>query len=148
MPNLFTLVGKTAIVTGAGGGIGQAICRALYHAGARVAVTDIDLAAAAAVVNRLGPSCMAERLDVTDAEDVARAFDAIVGALGALDILVANAGLSTMNPVVSLSEEEWDRNMSVNAKGIFLTNREAVRRFIKESTPGVRGCWVYSSSRP
>jgi len=131
------LVERTAIVTGAGTGIGRAIARALAREGARVAVTDRDLATAEAVAKELGPSSVALRLDVTDAAATARVFAEAEQRIGGFDLLAANAGVSTMNRVVDLTEEEWDANMDVNAKGVFLSNREAVRRFLARGTKGI-----------
>ncbi len=131
------LAGRRALVTGAGTGIGAAIVRALAREGAMVAVTDLDLVMAQAVADELGNKATAFRLDVTDAAETAQVFQAAEEALGGLDLVAANAGISTMNRVVDLSEEEWDSNMAVNAKGIFLSNREAVRRFLASGTKGV-----------
>ncbi len=131
------LAGKRALVTGAAAGIGAAIVRALAGAGAQVAVTDLDAGAATALADSVGGGAVAQRLDVTDAAETDRVFDAVIAAFGGLDIVCANAGISTMNPVVDLTEAEWDANMAVNAKGIFLTNRAAVRRWRAGRTPGV-----------
>ncbi len=130
------LAGRFALVTGGGTGIGAAICRALAQNGARVAVTDLDEAAARSVAERIGEGAHAFGLDVTDAGQTDAVFDAAMEALGGLDIVCANAGVSTMNRVVDLSEDEWDFNMNVNAKGVFLTNQAAVRRFTGRKTPG------------
>lgn len=130
------LAGKRAFVTGAGSGIGAAIALALGKAGARVAVSDIDEAAARIVAERLGPSASAHKLDVTNAAETGAVMDAVIAKLGGLDIVCANAGVSTMNRVVDLTEREWDFNMDVNAKGIFLTNQAAVRRFLAAKTRG------------
>lgn len=130
------LAGKRAFVTGAGSGIGAAIALALGKAGARVAVSDIDEAAAQTVAERLGRSASAHRLDVTDAAQTGAVMDAAIAELGGLDIVCANAGVSTMNRVVDLTEREWDFNMAVNAKGIFLTNQAAVRRFLAAKSRG------------
>lgn len=131
------LAGRRAFVTGAGSGIGKAIAVALSKAGARVAVSDINEAAARAVADQAGAGASAHRLDVTNAAETATVLDAAARALGGLDIVCANAGVSTMNRVVDLTEKEWDFNMDVNAKGIFLTNQAAVRRFLVEKAPGV-----------
>lgn len=130
------LAGRKALVTGAGSGIGRAIVRALARAGAAVAVTDIDPAAAAAVASEIGIAAFAAGLDVTDAAATERAIAAAAGRLGGLDILCANAGISSMHLVRDLDEAEWDRNMAVNAKGVFLSNRAAVRRWLAEGTRG------------
>jgi meso-butanediol dehydrogenase/(S,S)-butanediol dehydrogenase/diacetyl reductase len=136
------LAGKRVLVTGAGAGIGRAIVLALARAGARVAVTDKNGDAAAKLVREVdalgaaGPA-MAAALDVTSAGDTTRVFDQVFAAFGGLDILAANAGISTMNPVVDLTEAEWDSNMDVNAKGVFLSNQAAVRRWLATGSPGV-----------
>ncbi len=128
------LQGRRALVTGAGMGIGAAIARALAEAGATVAVTDRDAAAARQVAARIGGVGLT--LDVTDAAATTAAFDAAEAALGPLDLVCANAGVSTMRRVQDLTEEEWDFNFAVNAKGVFLTNREAVRRWLARGTQG------------
>jgi NAD(P)-dependent dehydrogenase (short-subunit alcohol dehydrogenase family) len=131
------LAGRRAFVTGAGSGIGKAIVLALSKAGARVAVSDIDEASAGVVAAQAGVGATAHKLDVTNAAETATVLDAAARALGGLDIVCANAGVSTMNRVVDLTEKEWDFNMDVNAKGIFLTNQAAVRHFLAAKAPGV-----------
>ena len=128
---------RKALVTGGGRGIGLAIVRTFVREGAQVAVTDLDLAAAEAAAGEDGDRARAFRLDVTDGAETKRVFDAALDWMQGLDLVAANAGISTINRVVSLSEEEWDANMAVNAKGVFLTNREAVRRFLASGTKGV-----------
>ena len=130
------LAGRRALVTGAATGIGLAIARAFVREGARVALTDLDPAAAEEAARGIGPAARGFRLDVTDGQETERAFDAAVAWLGGLDVVAANAGISTMNPVIDLDEAEWDANLAVNAKGVFLTNRAAVRRFLAGGTPG------------
>lgn len=129
--------GKAAFVTGAGTGIGRAIARALAVAGARVMVSDVDPGAAARVAQEIGAAAKSTQLDVTDASANARALDATLAAFGKLDIVAANAGVSTMNRVVDLTEAEWDRNMDINAKGVFLTNQAAVRHWTRSGDNGV-----------
>jgi NAD(P)-dependent dehydrogenase (short-subunit alcohol dehydrogenase family) len=131
------LEGRRAIVTGGGAGIGRAIVLALAAAGARVAVTDRDGAAADRVAREAGPAHVALPLDVTDAAATACAVQAAAEALGGLDAAVANAGISTMARVVDLTEAEWDANMAVNAKGVFLTDQALVRHFLATGTRGV-----------
>ncbi len=131
------LQGRRALVTGGGAGIGAAIVRALAKAGARVCVTDLNAAAAQALADEVGGGAIAQRLDVTDGDETDRVFDSAIAAFGGLDIVCANAGISSMNRVVDLTEAEWDANMDVNAKGIFLTDRAAVRRWQRAGAKGV-----------
>jgi len=131
------LAGRRALVTGAGTGIGRAIAFGLAEAGVTVARTDLDDKAAAGVAAELGTDAKSWSLDVTDAAATARVIDAVVAACGGLDIVCANAGVSTMNRVVDLTEAEWDHNMAINAKGVFLTDQAAVRHFIESGTKGV-----------
>jgi NAD(P)-dependent dehydrogenase (short-subunit alcohol dehydrogenase family) len=131
------LAGKTALVTGAASGIGSAIVKALAKAGAWVAVTDKDGWAAERLAKQIGSDAISAALDVTDAAATAQAFDQAITAFGKVDIVCANAGISTMNPTVDLTEAEWDSNMDVNAKGVFLTNQAAIRRWLQAKQSGV-----------
>jgi meso-butanediol dehydrogenase / (S,S)-butanediol dehydrogenase / diacetyl reductase len=124
-----------AVVTGAGAGIGAAIARTLAERGHAVAVTDVDADAAEGVASEL-PQAIALRLDVTDQRSIETACAAAVDALGPLDVWVSNAGVSTMAPFVEISEEEYDLNMDVNAKGVFLCGQIAARRLIAQGTGG------------
>ncbi len=132
-----TLQGRRILVTGAGAGIGRAIVLALAKAGARVAVTDISLPAAEAVAREAGGGHAAFRLDVTDGAMTGEVVAQAAAALGGLDGAAANAGISTMARVVDLTEAEWDSNMAVNAKGVFLTDQAVVRHFLATGTAGV-----------
>jgi meso-butanediol dehydrogenase / (S,S)-butanediol dehydrogenase / diacetyl reductase len=142
MPASRLLEGRRALVTGAGAGIGRAIAQALAAAGARIAVTDLDVANAQAVAERL-EGAIASRLDVTDAAETKRVVERAAADLGGLEIVCANAGVSTMRPVTDLTEEEWDHNMTVNAKGVFLTDQAAVRHFLAN---GIKGAIVNTAS--
>jgi NAD(P)-dependent dehydrogenase (short-subunit alcohol dehydrogenase family) len=135
------LDGQVALVTGAATGIGLAIAQALTEAGARVAVSDVDLPAAERAASSL-PGAMAVRLDVTSAGSAAVAVAAAEANLGPLDILVNNAGVSTMNRIQDLTEEEWDFNFAVNAKGVFLVTRAALPGMIERRA----GCIVNTAS--
>lgn len=136
-----SLSGKIALVTGAGTGIGQAIAEALAGEGARVAVTDLDLEAARRVAAGL-PRSIAIQLDVTAADSAERAIGIAETELGALDILINNAGVSTMGAIWNLTEKEWDFNMDVNAKGVFLVTQAALPGMMGRKS----GCIVNTAS--
>jgi NAD(P)-dependent dehydrogenase (short-subunit alcohol dehydrogenase family) len=127
---------RFALVTGGASGIGRAIALALSGAGARVAIADKNGAAARALAGEMDAGAIGLDLDVCDARATAAALEATVAAFGGLDIVCANAGISTMNRVEDLTEAEWDANMAVNAKGVFLTNQAAVRYWLGAGRAG------------
>lgn len=131
------LVGKRAVVTGAATGIGRAIARALARHGVRVAIADIDLARAKAAAAEIGDGAMGLSMDVRRRDSVLAGFAAVEEAWGGYDILAANAGVSTMRKAVDLTDEDWDFNFDVNARGVFLTNQIAARHFLSRKAPGV-----------
>lgn len=122
--------GHAVVVTGAGTGIGRAAALRFGAAGAAVAIVDIDDESAAEVVSAIdaaGGTAIAAPCDVTSAEAVAGAFEAIASFAGGVDVLVNNAGgfwhqLTTEET----SEEEWDRVVDLNLKGVFLCSRAAI----------------------
>lgn len=115
----------------------MAIAQALAAAGARVAVADLNEAGATKAAQQIGNGAVGIGIDVRKRVSVAQAFAAVEAAFGGYDILCANAGVSTMNLVVDLTDEEWDFNFDVNARGVFLTNQAAVRHFLKTGNKGV-----------
>jgi NAD(P)-dependent dehydrogenase (short-subunit alcohol dehydrogenase family) len=131
------ITGKRAIVTGGATGIGLAIATALTKAGARVAIADLNEAGAKEAAAKLGQDAIGFGIDVRKRDSVEQAFAAIRDTFGGYEILCANAGVSTMNLVVDLTDEEWDFNFDVNARGVFLTNQAATRYFLKEGVKGV-----------
>ena len=112
--------GKQAIVTGAGSGIGAALCRALVAAGADVVCTDVDGAAAARTVESLrGPgSATSAILDVTDPAAVKAAVDAVVARAGRLDLMFNNAGIAWGGDTELLTLEQWNAIIDVNIRGV------------------------------
>ncbi len=119
----FSLRGRTALVTGAGQGIGQAYAHALAEAGADVAIVDLNADTAAAVAGEievLGVRSLAVQADVSDVAQVASMVDTVVDAWGRLDIGVNNAGVRCWAPAESMTVQEWDDLMNVNLKAVFL----------------------------
>lgn len=125
----------TALVTGAGAGIGAATARTLAAEGAAVAVTDVDLAAAEAVAAGIDGAVGLE-LDVTAKESIEAATASAVEALGPLDVWVSSAGVSTMAPFLDLTEAEIDLNLGVNARGAILCGQVAARTFVDQGGGG------------
>ena len=128
--------GTRVFITGGALGIGAAIVERFVLEGARVAVTDLDGEAASRLAERVGGGARAWRLDVTDSAETQRVFAEAVDAFGGVDVVVANAGVSSMGAVVDLTEEEWDHNFNVNTKGVFFTNQVAARYFLTRGTGG------------
>jgi meso-butanediol dehydrogenase/(S,S)-butanediol dehydrogenase/diacetyl reductase len=130
---------KAVAVTGAGKGIGRAIALAFAREGADITIGDFDRQAAEETlehIKREGRGAEFVRVDVRKKNECEAFVKAAVGAFGRLDIAVNNAGVSTMNWVVDLTEEEWDFNMDVNAKGVFLCCQAEVKQFIKQGKGG------------
>ncbi len=115
-----TFTGKQAIVTGAGSGIGAALCRALVVAGADVVCTDVDGAAAARTAETLpGPgTATAATLDVTDPDAVKAAVDAVVARAGRLDLMFNNAGIVWGGDTELLTLDQWNAIIDVNIRGV------------------------------
>jgi len=111
------LEGRVALVTGAASGIGRAIALRLAAEGARVAITDLDEAAARAVAREASGVVLALRLDVTDEATIREAVAEAERALGPLDVLVNNAGWDKVEPFVQSTPETWDRLIAINLKG-------------------------------
>ena len=110
--------GKQAIVTGAGSGIGAALCRALVSAGATVVCTDIDGDAAERTAAALGASARSARLDVTDAAAVQAAVDEVVDRAGRLDLMFNNAGIVWGGDTELLTLDQWNAIIDVNIRGV------------------------------
>ena len=122
------LDGRVAIVTGAGGGLGEGICASLATAGAAVACVDLNVAAAQAraeAIRGSGGSAVAITVDVTDRASVATMTQQVVAQLGRVDVLVNNAAIYPRRAWTEISEEEWDTVLAVNLKGYFLCARAA-----------------------
>lgn len=126
----FSLVGRTALVTGAARGIGQSLATALAEAGADVAIVDVNAALAestAKEIGQLGVNTLALSVDVTDVAQVKKMVTNVVSAWGRLDIAVHSAGIARRNPSEEIEEAEWDAILDVNLKGVFLCSQAAGR---------------------
>jgi NAD(P)-dependent dehydrogenase (short-subunit alcohol dehydrogenase family) len=132
--DIFDLSGKTAIVTGGNQGIGFAIARGLASAGATVVIANrrgAEGQSAAESLQKEGFSAVAIPTDVSDMSSVAQMVSRVMNDFGKIDILVNNAGIIVRKPAEEISEQEWDRIMDTNLKGMFfccqLVGREMLR---------------------
>jgi NAD(P)-dependent dehydrogenase (short-subunit alcohol dehydrogenase family) len=129
------LIGKTAIITGGGGGIGRSTAIRFAKEGARVAVADIDSTIGEETVRLIkedGGEAIFVKTDVTDSEQIKALINTTTSTFGALHILFNNAGVGNSEVrSVDLSEEEWDRVIDINLKGVFLGIKYAIPELIK-----------------
>ncbi|HEU0003223.1 MAG TPA: glucose 1-dehydrogenase [Ktedonobacteraceae bacterium] len=136
---MFRLDKKIALVTGAGSGIGEHIARLFAQQGAHVILSDIRADAAERVtaeIRAAGGSVRVQQLDVTEESQVKSAIEQVAAIEGRLDVLVNNAGISHVGNILETSLQDWERVMSVNAKGVFLCAREGVRQMLAQSPIG------------
>lgn len=141
---MFSLDGEAALITGASSGLGRHFAHVLARAGADVVLAarrKDRLAHVAAEIEAengkaSGSKVMFVTMDVTDAESIADGFEAAEHALGAMTILVNNAGMVTSGAALDQTEEDWDAVIDTNLKGAWLCAREAARRMIAAETAG------------
>jgi NAD(P)-dependent dehydrogenase (short-subunit alcohol dehydrogenase family) len=129
----FKLDGKTALVTGGGQGIGRGYAHALGEAGASVAIVDINPTTAQQVteeIRELGQQAISVEADVTVSADVERMVDTVVEEWGKLDIAVNNAGRVIWGKTEYVTEEDWDKVVDLNLKGVFLCAQAEARAML------------------
>ena len=131
----FDLAGKKAVVTGGSKGIGLAIAAGLAHAGAEVMITGRNeeaLIEAADEMKKQGYSISWKASDVTSKQEVEKLFDYIDQKFGKIDILINNAGMNIRKSLIEVEEEDWDKVIGTNLKGIFLVGQQAAKRMISQ----------------
>ncbi len=128
---MFDLSGHTALVTGASGGIGSAIARALHAAGAGVVLSGTRQAALDELKADLGERAETAACNLGDAEAVASLIAAAEGALGPIDILVNNAGVTKDGLAMRMKDEDWDTVLAVDLTAAFKLSRAALRNMLK-----------------
>ncbi len=139
MLEIFSLQGKTALVTGASSGLGRHFARVLARAGARVvaAARRVDrLESLVAEIKSEGGEAVAVALDVTRVDSVKAAFDAAEAAFGPVTVLINNAGVPSNTFFTKLTEDDWRQVMDVNLDGVFRVGQEAARRMIAAGAGG------------
>jgi NAD(P)-dependent dehydrogenase (short-subunit alcohol dehydrogenase family) len=139
------LADRVAIVTGAGNGIGRATALALARAGAQVAAVDLDggsVKATADAIAALGVPSLALETDVGEVAAIDRMVGQVLAAFGQIDVLVNNAGVTRRAYIMDLTEQDWERIMRVNAKGVFF----CLQRVAREMIPRRRGAIINVAS--
>lgn len=132
---------KIAIVTGAGRGIGKGVALRLAREGAHVVIAEYDPETAqqtAQEIQALGVSAMPYPVDLSDVSQIPPMVDAVVRAFGRIDILVNNAGRVQTKPMLDLTEEDWDRIVSVNQRGLFFCLQAVARQMIAQIPEEIR----------
>ncbi|WP_210240333.1 L-iditol 2-dehydrogenase [Amaricoccus solimangrovi] len=130
------LEGKSALITGAARGIGAAFAKAYVAEGATVAIGDIAIDRAEATAAEIGPGAYAVRLDVTDQGSIDAAIATVVERAGGLDILINNAALFDLAPIVEITRESYDRLLRINVAGTLFTMQAAARQMIAQGRGG------------
>jgi D-sorbitol dehydrogenase (acceptor) len=130
------LAGKVAVVTGGARGIGAAIAGRYLTEGATVAIADRAVAEAEALARELGGKTFAVALDVTSRASIDAMVAAVTAHAGGIDVLVNNAAVFDLAPIVEVTEESWDLLFAVNVKGLFFTLQAVARRMIAQGRGG------------
>ncbi len=128
---------KTVFITGAANGIGLASANAFARARFHLVLTDIEKEQVERAAQKYGSQAISAEVDVRNRLSIENAFDKAIEVFGQVDVVHANAGVSNMKYAIDLTEEDWDFNFDVNAKGVFFTNQVAVRHFLDKQIPGV-----------
>ena len=136
MASMFSLEGKTALVTGGNGGLGRGMALGLRSAGAQVAVTGRNPDKNEAVGRELGDSGMTLSLDVRDELAVQEVVSEVVARFGSLDILINNAGIASGDSVLDLTQQDWDAVVDTNLTGPFLCAKHAGRAMVAAGNGG------------
>ena len=140
MSKRFDLTGKVALVTGASSGLGVHFARTLAAAGASVAIAARRadrLASLQAELQAAGAKAVAVELDVQSGDSITAAFAAAEEALGPIDIVINNAGISIVKPALEMPVEDWDAVVNTNLRGAWLVAQTAGKRWLMGKRPGV-----------
>ncbi len=135
-----SLNGKVALITGAASGLGKAIAELYAQHGASVAIADINQQAADAVaseINAAGGKAMGVAMDVTSEDAVNAGTDQVVAAFGHLDILISNAGVQIVSPIVDFKFADWKKMLAIHLDGGFLTTKAALQHMYKDDRGGI-----------
>ena len=130
---------KVAVITGAASGIGKEIALAFASEGAKVVIADLVLEAATATANEIssaGGTAMAVAMDVSNEAQVDKGIADAVAAYGSVDVLISNAGIQIISPIVDFTFDNWKKLLAIHLDGAFLTTRACMRQMIKAGNGG------------
>lgn len=130
------LQGKSALITGSARGIGRAFAEAYVREGATVAIADINMARAEETAAAIGPAAYAVELDVTNQTSIDRAVATVEARTGGLDILINNAALFDLAPIVEITRESYEKLYAINVAGTLFTLQAAARSMIRRGKGG------------
>ncbi|HJQ59735.1 MAG TPA: glucose 1-dehydrogenase [Vineibacter sp.] len=139
MSKIFDLTGKVAMITGASSGLGLQFARTLAAQGAAVAVTARRrerLSALVAELQGAGGKAVAIAMDVISGDSIRAGYDDAEGALGPIDVVVNNAGISIVKPALEMPEADWDEVVNTNLRGAWLVAQSAAQRMVAAKRPG------------
>jgi 3-hydroxybutyrate dehydrogenase len=131
---------KVAVITGAASGIGKEIAIKFAQEGAKVVIADLNQKAADATAKELDPSgkrALGVAMDVANEDQVNAGMDKAIAAFGALDVLVSNAGIQIVEPLVDFEFDKWKKLLSIHLDGAFLTTRAALRQMYKQNSGSI-----------
>ena len=131
---------KVAVVTGAASGIGKEIAALFVKEGSKVAIADLDLKAAEATAREFDPSgkrAIGVAMDVSDEAQVDAGFAKVIATFGALDVMISNAGIQIVAPVVDFEFAKWKKMLAIHLDGAFLTTRAALRQMYKQKSGSI-----------
>lgn len=134
------LVNKVAIITGGGNGLGRAICMALAGEGCKVVVSDIDVSSGKTVrrkIMSLGRKAIYIKADVSKEEEVNQMTKTTLETFGRIDILVNNAGIFYRGSIEEMKEEDWNKVIDVNLKGVFLCSKTVIKQMKKQKSGNI-----------
>lgn len=131
---------KVIIITGAASGIGKHMAEKFAEYGAHIVVADLNLDQASEVAKSIGEQfkvvTFAVKMDVTNEEEVNAGVDATFAKFGKIDVLVSNAGIQTISPIVDFDFSAWKRLIDIHLHGTFLTSKACMRKMIEQKTGG------------
>jgi 3-hydroxybutyrate dehydrogenase len=131
---------KVAVITGAASGIGKEIAIVFAREGARIAIADLDGKAAEATARELdasGKRAIGVGMDVSDEAQVEAGIAKVIATFGALDVLISNAGIQIVSPLVDFDFAKWKKLLAIHLDGAFLTTRAALRQMYKQKSGSV-----------